>query len=82
MSISCKKATELVSKREEGNITLKERYQLLKHISACYLCKFFATQNKQITKSSKKYEEAVLEDNLSQAQKSKMISSILESEGV
>lgn len=79
MSISCKKATELVSKKEEGKISLRERFQLMQHMSACYLCKFFAIQNKQILKSIKKYPQSEIEFKLTHDHKSKMINNILES---
>lgn len=48
MSISCKQATDYISKKEEGKITILQRYQLWRHLSECYLCKRFNKQNKQI----------------------------------
>ncbi len=48
MSISCKKATDYISKKEEGKLTLFQRYQLWRHLAICSLCKRFDKQNKQI----------------------------------
>jgi len=80
MSISCKKATELVSKKEEGKISLSERYQLLRHMAVCYLCRFFVSQNNQILKSTSEYKNKGLDNKLSNSTKNAMINAILDSE--
>lgn len=48
MSISCKQATDYISKKEEGKLTLFQRYQLWRHLAICSLCKRFDKQNKQM----------------------------------
>lgn len=47
-SVTCKKAIDLISKKEEGKITLWQRFQLWKHFAECSLCKLFNIQNKTI----------------------------------
>jgi len=47
--ISCKEAVDFISKKEEHKITLKQRYQLWRHLLICSLCRLFAKQNKTIT---------------------------------
>lgn len=80
MSISCKKATELVSKKEEGKISWSEKYQLIQHMAVCYLCRFFVSQNKQILKSANDYKKKELDNKLSISNKTAMINAILDSE--
>jgi len=48
MGISCKQATDYISKKEEGKISIWQRYQLWRHLSECYLCKRFEKQHQQI----------------------------------
>lgn len=49
--ITCKQATDYISKKEEGKITLQQRYKLWQHLAVCSLCKMFSKQNKVITSS-------------------------------
>lgn len=44
--ITCKKAVDLISKKEEGKLSAWQRFQLWKHMSVCSLCRTFARQNK------------------------------------
>lgn len=53
MGISCKQATEYIVKKEEGKITLWQRYQLWRHLAICNLCKFFGKQDHLISSSLK-----------------------------
>ena len=43
-SISCKKATYLVSKKEENRLSWIEKIQLSTHLTICSLCKKFEEQ--------------------------------------
>ncbi len=43
-NISCKKATYLVSKKEEGKLSWIERIQLRGHLTICSLCRKFEIQ--------------------------------------
>jgi len=51
VSLTCKKAVDLISKKEEGKITLWQRFQLWNHFVECSLCKLFNLQNKSIVDS-------------------------------
>lgn len=45
MGITCKQATDYISRQEEGKLTLRQRYQLWKHLAICHLCQLFYKQN-------------------------------------
>ena len=47
--LSCKKATFLMSKKEEGRLTLKEKIQLRLHLTICDFCTRFQKQVKFFT---------------------------------
>lgn len=53
MMITCKQATDFISKKEEGKLTLKQRYQLRLHTMLCILCRLFYRQNKVMITSLK-----------------------------
>lgn len=55
--INCKQATELVLKKEDGKIGLKNRLFLWLHLLLCPLCKLFAKQSKYLSKLSKALQE-------------------------
>ncbi len=57
MSISCKQATDYISKKEEGKLSLSQRYQLWRHFAQCYLCKIFYKQNEQILANISKHKQ-------------------------
>lgn len=48
--ITCKKAVDLISKKEEGKLSTLQRFQLWKHLSVCSLCKRFSQQNTMFKK--------------------------------
>ena len=50
--ITCKKAVDLISKKEEGRLSTLQRFQLWKHLTVCNLCKRFSQQNKMFRKVS------------------------------
>ena len=49
-NISCKKATYLVSKKEEGKLSWIEKIQLRGHLTICSLCRKFELQTGWIGK--------------------------------
>jgi hypothetical protein len=71
--ISCKKAVDLISKKEEGKLSAPQRFQLWKHLTACSLCRIFAVQNKTIQKVLSHQEE----EQLSDTDKQKIIAHVL-----
>lgn len=50
---SCKKATYLVSKKEEGKLTWLESLRLRSHLSICSLCRRFEKQSAFIGRMAK-----------------------------
>ena len=64
--ISCRQATEFISKNEEKKLTLSERIQLLIHLIICEFCKLFYKQNDFIINNVK--EVSIEVDLLKQEQ--------------
>lgn len=52
--ITCVQAVDYLSKKEEGKLTLWQRYQLWRHLMACSLCKLFKIQTSQLIRSVRK----------------------------
>ncbi|MES2890810.1 MAG: hypothetical protein V4725_02330 [Bacteroidota bacterium] len=55
--LSCKKATFLISLREERKLSLPQRLQLQAHLGVCRFCKLFAHQTHLINISAKHSHE-------------------------
>lgn len=53
LSISCKKATFLASKKEAGKISMADKIKLKLHYTICDGCKLFAKQSSFIVENSK-----------------------------
>jgi hypothetical protein len=53
LTISCKKATYLLSKKEAGSIRFWERWQLRSHLTICSLCRLFEQQTQWIGKQAR-----------------------------
>ena len=53
LNISCKKATYLISKKEQGRINMFDRITLQMHLGICSLCKRFEKQTGFIIKNTK-----------------------------
>lgn len=52
--ISCKKATELITKREDRSLSQHERLQLRLHLGICSLCRQYLQQTSMIVRVLKK----------------------------
>ena len=52
LMISCKKATYLLSKKEENRLSLLDRIRLKSHLALCYICRRFEEQTQIITRHS------------------------------
>lgn len=52
-SISCKKATYLVSKKEEGKLNWMEKIRLRSHMAICRVCRLFEEQTQLFTQHAK-----------------------------
>ncbi len=55
--LSCKKATFLISLKEEQKLSLSQRLQLRAHLAVCSLCKLFEQQTGFISRSAKHSHE-------------------------
>ncbi len=75
MGISCKKAVDFISKKEEGKLNLYQRYLLWSHLAICYVCKRFEKQNRLIATIFKSNPNKV-NDVLKQSDKEGMISEL------
>lgn len=49
LHITCKQAVEYISKKEERKLSLLQRFQLMRHLAVCSLCRLFKKQSKAIT---------------------------------
>ncbi len=52
MMITCKEATRMVSKKEEGKLSSVNRVRLWYHFAICSLCRLFYRQNDLLTKDA------------------------------
>ncbi|HRI20260.1 MAG TPA: hypothetical protein PLA68_04880 [Panacibacter sp.] len=50
--ITCKEATKFISQKEEGKLSLRQRWQLWMHLGVCAVCRIFERQNKVIIKNA------------------------------
>jgi hypothetical protein len=55
--ISCKEATNYISRNEEGRLSPKQRIQLWLHLGVCTFCKLFYKQNKIIIQQALQLHE-------------------------
>lgn len=71
LNISCKKATLLVSKKEENKLSWLEKIKLRGHLAICSVCRKFETQSGFIGRNAK-YLHEHLHAHLSPESKEKM----------
>lgn len=55
--LSCKKATWLISLKEEGKLSFIQRIQLRMHLAVCSMCKLFEKQTLFISKNARHLHE-------------------------
>ena len=75
IDITCKKAVDYISKKEEHRLSSWQRFQLWRHLSVCSLCKRFSNQNKFIRKTFEKRN--LLIHTLSEAEKNHIVENVL-----
>ena len=75
--ISCKQATDFISRKEEGKLSPVQRMQLWLHLGVCTFCKLFYKQNKIITQQATHLHEHTTAQ-LSNAEKETIINRINE----
>ncbi len=65
--MTCKKATYLLSKKEEGRLSWIEKWQLRSHLTICHLCRKFEEQTGWLiihTKHSDKHADHTLSEEV------------------
>lgn len=68
--ITCKQASYLTSRKEEGKLSFKEKMKLGMHLGMCRICKLFSSQNQYIATHARNIEENTTQDiKLSQDEK-------------
>jgi predicted anti-sigma-YlaC factor YlaD len=75
--ITCKKAVDLISKKEEGRLSAFQRFQLWRHLADCSLCRRFSSQNKLIAKAFSLQQTG--EAGLTQKQKEEIVNAVISS---
>lgn len=53
--LSCKKATELVERKQDSKLSFKEGFQLKLHLLVCKTCSEYEKQSKLINKALDKF---------------------------
>ena len=59
LNITCKKATLLISKKEENKLSWLEKWQLCGHLTICRLCRKFEHQSGFIGRNAKLLHEYI-----------------------
>jgi hypothetical protein len=73
--LNCKRATEMVLKKQSVKLSLMERLNLFIHLSMCRFCSLFEKQNALIDAGVQKLDDIQLE-NLSEASKLRIVEKI------
>ena len=76
--ITCKQATKFISQKEEGKLSLQQRWQLWIHLAMCTICRIFEKQNKVIISNTPHIHEHI-NASLSAAEKESIVA-VLENE--
>lgn len=77
LNISCKKATYLVSKKEENRLSWLEKWQLRGHFTICSLCRKFEEQTGfigRMVKDTHVHVQATLPETSKQKMKESLLS--------
>lgn len=74
--LSCKRAAELIDRKESGEITGVERFQLRLHTSMCRACTAYEKQSKLLEKLLEKQLKSKV--HISEAEKAELKRKILE----
>ena len=76
LMISCRQATEMLAKKEEGKLSFANRLRLLYHIFICTCCKTFNKQDKLIVKHLKHFNDNAPDISLSAHEKNEIVESL------
>jgi len=75
MMITCKQATNFISQKEEGKLSLRQRWQLWVHLGVCAVCRIFEKQNNIIISNAPHIHEHI-SATLSTAEKEAIIAAL------
>lgn len=71
--ITCREATEMIAKKEEGRVSFESRMQLWYHLFLCKWCRAFKKQDKYIADHFSNLDENNFQELLSESEKNAMI---------
>lgn len=60
--ISCKEASFLGARKEEGKLTFSEKWKLGMHMAMCGICKIVSLQNKFVALHARQVEQNISEN--------------------
>jgi hypothetical protein len=73
LHITCKEATDFISRKEEGKLVWWKQWQLAQHLAICSLCRLFDVQSRQIAESMKQLDSHAHAGALDSADKEKIV---------
>ena len=73
LMISCRQATEMLAKKEEGKVSFANLFRLWYHTFICTCCKKFTKQDKLIVNHLKKITDNMPTTSLTDKEKNEMI---------
>ncbi|KOY85669.1 hypothetical protein AD998_05450 [bacterium 336/3] len=74
--LTCKKATELVEKKQNKRISFKENIQLKLHLWICKACAVYEKQSKIIQSFLQKVTQKNISEKLSEESKKKILENL------
>lgn len=75
--ITCKQATDYISKKEEGRLSASQRVALWRHLAICSLCRLFSRQNKMMSQAARQSGQSTSLPALSPEEKEQIIKEVL-----
>lgn len=76
--ITCKQATDYISKKEEGRLSASQRVALWRHLAICSLCRLFSKQNKMMSQAAQLSDLSTTQPALSPEEKEQLINEVLQ----
>lgn len=74
--ISCKKASELIAKRDMGEINRGERFNLSLHTTLCKVCRLYQKQSQRLHQLMQKAAQSTQQAHHSKELKTRILSKI------
>ena len=76
--ITCKQATDYISKKEEGRLSASQRVALWRHLAICSLCRLFSRQSKMMSQAARESDSLNALPGLSPEEKEQIINEVLQ----